>query len=87
MNFCIKTFFRYYDAEELCDRGVEHKKIMTAGHMIPSHGVIADFFSTVDAFLARDDTSIIGKLHTVHLYLPAVFFGYGSRSAMIFGRI
>jgi hypothetical protein len=47
---------------------------MTAGHKIPSQGVIADFFSTVDAFLARDDTSIIGKLHTPLLtYLLSVF--------------
>ena len=79
------TFFRYYDAEELCDRGLEYKKIMTTGHKIPSQGVIADFFSTVDAFLARDDTSIIGKIHTPLLtYL--VLFGSGSGSAMIFGR-
>jgi hypothetical protein len=53
---------------------VEHKKIMTTGHKIPSQGVIADFFSTVDAFLARDDTSIIGKIHTPLLtYLLSVF--------------
>jgi hypothetical protein len=57
---------------------------MTAGHKIPSQGVIADFFSTVDAFLARDDTRIIGKLHP---YLAAVFFGSGFGSAIIFGRI
>jgi hypothetical protein len=47
---------------------------MTTGHKIPSQGVIADFFSTVDAFLARDDTSIIGKIHTPLLtYLLSVF--------------
>ncbi len=34
---------------------------MTAGHEIPSKNVIADFFSTVDAFLAKDDARIIGK--------------------------
>jgi hypothetical protein len=41
---------------------VEYKKIMTAGHEIPSKNVIADFFSTVDAFLAKDDARIIGKI-------------------------
>ncbi len=41
---------------------MEYKKIMTAGHEIPSKNVIADFFSTVDAFLAKDDARIIGKI-------------------------
>lgn len=57
--------YRYYNGGELASLGVEYKKIMTAGHEIPSSKVIADFYSTVDAFLAKDDSRTIG-VHCTH---------------------
>jgi hypothetical protein len=34
---------------------------MTAGHEIPSAEVIRKFYNAVDAFLAKDDSRIIGE--------------------------
>jgi atypical dual specificity phosphatase len=44
---------------------VEYKKIMTAGHEIPSNQVIRDFTTTVEEFLEKDSTRIIGWYNAI----------------------
>lgn len=57
--------YRYYNGRDLESKGVEYRKIMTAGHEIPTNTVIRDFTDTVDTFLAKDENKIIG-VHCTH---------------------
>ena len=51
---------RYYDYRELEAAGLKYSKIMTMGHSIPNHGVIQQFFKSVNSFLAEDPSKLIG---------------------------
>ena len=43
MAFC-SYLFRYYSPKELEGRGVKHVKIRTEGHVVPSEGVVQQFY-------------------------------------------
>ncbi|XP_037948884.1 RNA/RNP complex-1-interacting phosphatase homolog isoform X1 [Teleopsis dalmanni] len=63
----LTNTLRYYKPEEFLSKGVEHHKIFTEGHVVPSQKVINEFHEVVKTFLNNnsDNEKIIG-VHCTH---------------------
>ena len=76
--FFSKIIFssRYYDYRELEAAGLKYSKIMTMGHNIPNHGVIQQFFKSVNTFLAEDPSKLIGCIFFHYFKIFIILFFY-----------
>ncbi|BFY98101.1 hypothetical protein BsWGS_01142 [Bradybaena similaris] len=57
--------FRYYDRQEFLKNSIEHKKIFTPGHAVPSESVFQQFAHAVKTLDTGDNDHIIG-VHCTH---------------------
>ena len=80
MAFC-SYLFRYYSPKELEGRGVKHVKIRTEGHVVPSEGVVQQFYRFFENLPKKDFVHIYEhiKMQTVrdgskNLFTESVFF-------------
>ncbi|XP_041980185.1 RNA/RNP complex-1-interacting phosphatase isoform X2 [Aricia agestis] len=56
---------RYYDPQLIKSAGVDHKKILMPGRMLPPENIVAEFMGAVDEFLQNDKDRVVG-VHCTH---------------------
>lgn len=56
---------RYYDGAQMVKMGLLYKKIRVPGRAVPNDDIVAEFIDTVDEFLRRCPTMLVG-VHCTH---------------------
>lgn len=56
---------RYYDGTQMIGAGLLYKKIRVPGRTVPDENIVKDFIDTVDEFIHRCPTMLIG-VHCIH---------------------